>query len=220
MVSARGKRRQSSRRWLDRQHSDPYVKAAQKEGLRSRAAFKLRELDDRFDLLAPGRRVVDLGAAPGGWTQVAVARVRPEDGAGAVVAVDLNPMDPVAGATVIEGDGLDPEVAARVGAALGGPADVVLSDMAAPATGHKATDHLRVVALCEAALDLAQEILAPGGAFVCKVLKGGTEAALLATVKRAFDTVKHAKPPASRDESAEVYLVAKGFRGRSEVDPE
>ncbi len=220
MVSTRGKRRQSSRRWLDRQLSDPYVTAAQKEGLRSRAAFKLRELDDRFDLLAPGRRVVDLGAAPGGWTQVAVARVRPEDGAGAVVAVDLNPMDPVAGATVIEGDGLDPEVAARVGAALGGPADVVLSDMAAPATGHKATDHLRVVALCEAALDLAQEILAPGGAFVCKVLKGGTEAALLATVKRAFDTVKHAKPPASRDESAEVYLVAKGFRGRSEVDPE
>ena len=216
MVSARGKRRQSSRRWLDRQLNDPYVKAAQKEGLRSRAAFKLRELDDRFDLLAPGRKVVDLGAAPGGWTQVAVERVRAGEGAGAVVAIDINPVEPIAGATIMQCDGLDPEVAGPIRAALGGPADIVLSDMAAPSTGHKATDHLRVVALCEAALDLATATLAPGGAFVCKVLKGGTEAALLATVKRSFETVKHAKPPASRDDSAEVYLVAKGFRGSPE----
>ena len=219
MVTTRGKRRQSSRRWLDRQLSDPYVKAAQKEGLRSRAAFKLRELDDRFGLLAPGRKVVDLGAAPGGWTQVAVERVRAGEGGGAVVAIDLNPVEPIAGATIILGDGLDPDVAAPIRAALGGLADIVLSDMAAPSTGHSATDHLRVIALCEAALELAQEILAPGGAFVCKVLKGGTEAALLSTVKRAFATVKHAKPPASRDDSAEVYLVARGFRGSSEDKP-
>jgi len=141
--------------------------------------------------------VVDLGAAPGGWTQIAVERVCAGADGGVVVAVDLKPMDPVAGATLIEGDGTDPDVTARILDALGGSADVVLSDMAAPSTGHKATDHLRVVALCEAALELAQAVLAPGGAFVCKVLKGGTETALLASVKRAFTTVKHAKPPAS-----------------------
>ena len=211
-----GKRRTaSSRRWLERQINDPYVAAASKEGLRSRAAFKLIELDEKFRLLAPGRRVVDLGAAPGSWTQVAVERVctgRSADGR--VVAVDLRPMEPVAGAIVIEGDALAPETRATVLQALGGPADLVLSDMSAPATGHKGTDHLRIVALCEAAFAFAEEALAPGGAFVCKVLKGGAEAGLLAEIRRGFAAVKHAKPRATRVESAEVYLVATGFRRR------
>ena len=211
-----GKRRTaSSRRWLERQINDPYVAAASKKGLRSRAAFKLIELDEKFRLLAPGRRVVDLGAAPGSWTQVAVERVctgRTADGR--VVAVDLRPMDPVPGAIVIEGDALAPETRATMIEALGGPADLVLSDMSAPATGHKGTDHLRIVTLCEAAFAFAEEALAPGGAFVCKVLKGGAEAGLLAEIRRGFAAVKHAKPRASRVESAEVYLVAIGFRGR------
>ncbi len=210
-----GKRRTpSSRRWLERQLNDPYTAAASEQGLRSRAAFKLIELDRRFGLLAPGRRVVDLGAAPGGWTQVAVEHVaagRPEGGR--VVAVDTRPIEPIPGAAVLEADALAPETPALVRAALGGAADAVLSDMAAPATGHKGTDHVRVVAWCEAALAFAEAVLAPGGAFVCKVLKGGAQADLLAAVKRRFATVRHAKPPASRPESAEVYLVAKGFRG-------
>jgi 23S rRNA (uridine2552-2'-O)-methyltransferase len=215
-----GKRRTaSSRRWLERQINDPYVAAASKEGLRSRAAFKLIELDEKFHLLAPGRRVVDLGAAPGSWTQVAVERVckgrctgRSADGR--VVAVDMRPMAPVPGAIVIEGDALAPETRATVLQALGGPADLVLSDMSAPATGHKGTDHLRIVALCEAAFAFAEEALAPGGAFVCKVLKGGAEAGLLAEIRRGFAAVRHAKPRATRVESAEGYLVATGFRGR------
>ncbi len=208
-----GKRRTaSSRRWLERQLNDPYVAAAAKEGLRSRAAFKLIGLDDKFGLLVPGRRVVDLGAAPGGWTQVAVRGV--SAGGGRVVAVDARPMAEVAGAVVIEADALAPETRAAVQAALGGPADLVLSDMAVPATGHKGTDHLRTIALCEAAFAFAEDVLAPGGAFVCKVLKGGAEATLLAAIKRRFAAVRHAKPPASRAASAEVYLVAKGFRGR------
>ncbi|MFQ5958947.1 MAG: RlmE family RNA methyltransferase [Alphaproteobacteria bacterium] len=214
-------RSQSSRRWLERQLGDPYVAAAEREGWRSRAAFKLIDLDDRFRLLAPGRRVVDLGAAPGGWTQVAAERVRAgQAGGGRVVAIDLRPMDAVSGATVLEADALDPETPALALEALGGAADVVLSDMAAPATGHKATDHLRVMALCEIALAFAEDALAPGGAFVCKVLKGGSESALLAAVKRAFATVRHAKPAASRPDSAEVYLVATGFRGRMRDDEE
>ena len=208
-------RSRSSRRWLERQLGDPYVAEAKREGWRSRAAFKLIELDDRFHLLAPGCRVVDLGAAPGGWTQIAADRVRAgKPGGGRVVAIDLRPMDPVPGATVIEADALDPETPVFALEALGGPADVVLSDMAAPATGHKATDHLRVMALCEIALAFAEDALAPGGAFVCKVLKGGTESELLAAIKRAFTAVRHAKPPASRLDSAEIYLVATGFRGR------
>ncbi len=209
-----GKRTVSSRRWLERQLNDPYVAAASKEGLRSRSAFKLTGLDEKFRLLAPGRRVVDLGAAPGGWTQIAVKRVAAGSSRGGkVVAVDTRPMEPVAGATVIEGDALASETWAAVQAELGGPADVVLSDMAAPATGHKGTDHLRTIALCEAAFAFAEEVLAPGGSFVCKVLKGGAEATLLATIKRRFAAVRHAKPPACRADSAEVYLVAKGFRG-------
>ncbi len=212
-----GPRRASSRRWLERQLNDPFVAAARREGWRSRAAFKLIGLDDRFRILRRGARVVDLGAAPGGWTQVAVARVgagRPRGGR--VVAIDLKPIAPIAGATLIEGDALDAAAPARILAALEGPADVVLSDMAAPATGHKPTDHLRVIALCEAAFAIACDVLAPGGAFVCKVLQGGTETQLLAAVRRRFARVRHAKPPASRSDSAEIYLVATGFRGADE----
>ncbi|MFQ5785728.1 MAG: RlmE family RNA methyltransferase [Alphaproteobacteria bacterium] len=217
-LSGGGKGRSaSSKRWLERQHRDPYVAAAHEAGWRSRAAFKLIELDERFHLLARGRRVVDLGAAPGGWSQVAAARVGADrTGGGRVVAIDLQPFDPVPGVVTIEGDALAPDMPARTRAALGGSADAVLSDMAALATGHRATDHLRVTALCEAALVFAEAVLAPGGTFVCKALKGGAETELLARVKRRFATVRHAKPPASRAESREVYLVATGYRGGGE----
>ena len=211
-VKTARRRKASSTRWLERQLNDPYVAEAERLGYRSRAAFKLIELDDRFHFLAPGKRVVDLGAAPGGWTLVAAERVAGAAG-GLVVAVDPAPMDPVAGTTIIERDFLDEGAPGEIEDALGGPADVVLSDMAPPATGHAATDHLRIMALCETALAFAARVLAPDGAFVAKVLQGGTESALLAEMKRAFKTVKHAKPPASRPESAEVYVVALGFRG-------
>jgi 23S rRNA (uridine2552-2'-O)-methyltransferase len=212
----RGKKRTaSSRRWLERQLKDPYVAEAKRRGLRSRAAFKLIELDDRFRLLPPGARVVDLGAAPGGWTQVAVERVRAgKPGGGRVLAVDLLEMTPVAGADVLRVDFLDEAAPALIRDALAGPADIVLSDMAPPSTGHPGADHLRIMALLEAALEFAGEVLAPGGAFVCKVWQGGTEANLLAAMKRLFRTVRHAKPPSSRAESAEIYVVATGFRGR------
>lgn len=214
LKKARG-RKPSSSRWLQRQLNDPYVRAAREAGYRSRAAFKLAELDDRFGLLRPGARVVDLGAAPGGWSQVAVERVGAAAGKGLVLAADVGAMEPLPGATALRLDALDADAAAAIRAALEGPADVVLSDMAAPATGHAPTDHLRVMALCEAALDIAEQILTPGGAFVAKVLKGGAERALLERLKRAFRRVKHAKPPASRSESAETYVVALGFRGGS-----
>ncbi len=208
------KRRPSSRRWLERQLKDPYVAAARSEGYRSRAAFKLAQLDDRFHFLAPGRKVVDLGASPGGWSQVAAERVKAgRPGGGRVVAIDLQAIDPAPGVTAIEGDAFDPQTPALLRDALSGAADVVLSDMATPTTGHAPTDHLRVVALCEAALDVAKAVLAPGGAFVCKVLGSGADAGLLASVRREFARVKHAKPPASRAGSAEIYLVAAGFRG-------
>ncbi|MFP6742670.1 MAG: RlmE family RNA methyltransferase [Alphaproteobacteria bacterium] len=204
----------SSRRWLERQLNDPYVIQAKEEGYRSRAAFKLLELDDRFHILAPGSRVVDLGAAPGGWTQVAVERVKAGSRKGGrVVAVDINGMEPVQDAQVIEADVLDIDTPALIQEALGGPADIVLSDMASPATGHSATDRLRIIGLCEAALAFAGDVLAPDGAFICKVLGSGADAGLLADIKRAFAMVKHAKPPASRDGSAELYLVATSFRG-------
>lgn len=199
----------SSRRWLERQLNDPYVAEAKARGLRSRAAFKLRELDAMFGLLKKGMRVVDLGAAPGGWTQVAVEAVGPK---GRVVGIDIQAMDPVPGAALIHRDFLADEAPAEIIAALGGPADLVLSDMAAPATGHRQTDHLRIMVLAEAALDFAYQVLAPGGAFVAKVLRGGTENEMLAQMKRRFATVKHAKPPASRADSAESYVVALGFR--------
>jgi 23S rRNA (uridine2552-2'-O)-methyltransferase len=203
-------RKPSSKEWLERQLNDPYVAEAKRLGYRSRAAFKLLQLDERFHLLASGRRVADLGCAPGGWTQIAVQRVGAQ---GNVVGVDLNPTDPIAGATVLVGDFRDPGVALNIRDALGGPADLVLSDMAAPATGHGATDHLRIVALAEDAFAFAETILKPGGAFVAKVFQGGSEGALLAGLKRAFAGVRHAKPAASRAESAETYVVARGFRG-------
>jgi 23S rRNA (uridine2552-2'-O)-methyltransferase len=200
----------ASQRWLTRQLNDPYVKAAKARGLRSRAAFKLLEMDEKLHLLKPGMRVVDLGAAPGGWTQVAVQAVGPR---GQVVALDILPMDPVPGATVLQGDFQEEEAEARVIAAMGGRADLVLSDMAPNTTGHTSTDHLRIMGLAEIALEFARRVLAPGGAFVAKVLQGGTEAEMLAVLKRDFATVKHVKPPASRKDSAEMYVVAMGFRG-------
>ena len=193
--------------WLSRQLNDPYVLAARKQGWRSRAAFKLIELDDRFSLIRPGMRVIDLGAAPGGWAQVAVGR-----GAGEVVGVDLLPVDPVQGATIIQGDFNDPELPGRLRAMLGGPADLVLSDMAPNTTGHAPTDHMRIIALAELALDFAMQVLVEGGGFVAKVFQGGSEKQMLIPMKQAFATVRHAKPPASRKESSELYVVASGFR--------
>ncbi|HJZ42597.1 MAG TPA: RlmE family RNA methyltransferase [Hyphomicrobiaceae bacterium] len=205
----------SSQRWLERQLNDPYVAAAKREGFRSRSAFKLIEIDDKHRLLKPGKRVVDLGAAPGGWSQVAAERVRAVEGKGQVAAIDLLAMEPVAGVEFIELDFMDETAPARLTAMLReGAADIVLSDMAAQGTGHTRTDHLRIMGLAEAAIEFACEVLSPGGAFVCKVLQGGTERELLERLKRAFATVKHVKPPASRSESAELYVVATGFRGR------
>lgn len=214
-VRVRGKaHKASSRQWLTRQLNDPYVHEAKRRGFRSRAAFKLIEIDDKAKLLKPGQRVVDLGAAPGGWTQVAVERVRAgRPGGGSVVAIDKDPMGAVPGATVLAGDMTDPANDAHVLAALGGPADVVLYDMSPATVGHAQTDHLRIVALVEAAAEFALRHLAPGGAFVAKVFAGGTEQALLARLKRAFIGIRHVKPPASRKDSAEIYLVATGFRG-------
>ena len=209
-VRSARRRKPSSTEWLSRQLNDPFVAEAKRLGYRSRAAFKLLQLDERFHLLAPGCRVVDLGCAPGGWTQIAAVRVGPHGG---IVGVDLNPTDPIPGATLITGDFRDPDTTDRIREALGGPADLVLSDMAAPATGHAPTDHLRIVALAEEALAFAATILRPGGVFVAKVFQGGAEGALLAALKRAFVDVRHAKPAASRAESAETYVVAKGFRG-------
>jgi 23S rRNA (uridine2552-2'-O)-methyltransferase len=205
--TARG-RTAGSQRWLERQLNDPYVAAARAQGWRSRAAFKLIELDERFHLIAKGARVVDLGAAPGGWSQVAVLR-----GAGQVVGLDLLPIDAVAGATFLSGDFNDPDMPDRLQALLGGPADLVLSDLAPNTTGHGATDHIRIVALAELALDFAMRVLAPGGGFVAKVFQGGAERQLLTPMKRAFATVRHAKPAASRKESSELYVVATGYRG-------
>ncbi len=211
--TARG-RKPSSTRWLQRQLNDPYVHEARRQGYRSRAAFKLRELDDRFHFLKPGARVVDLGAAPGGWTQVAVERVKGKGGGrGSVLGIDILEWDPVPDATCLVGDFLAEDSEERLRQALGGQADVVLSDMAAPTTGHPATDHLRIIALVEVALDFAVGVLAPGGTFVAKVFQGGTEKTLLDRLKRDFVSVRHAKPKASRAESAETYVVAVGFRG-------
>ena len=207
-------RTQASRRWLERQLNDPYVARARREGLRSRAAFKLMEIDDRAKLLKPGAKVVDLGAAPGGWSQVAAKRVRAGNG-GRVVAIDLLAMDPLPGVDFLQLDFLDPDAPERLKALLGGPADVVLTDMAANATGHRATDHLKIMGLAEAAAEFAREVLKPGGAFLAKVLQGGTEVELLASLKRDFASVKHVKPAASRSDSAELYVLATGFRGRA-----
>jgi 23S rRNA (uridine2552-2'-O)-methyltransferase len=197
----------ASQRWLSRQLNDPYVAAAKQQGWRSRAAFKLLELDDRFHLIRRGALVVDLGAAPGGWSQAAVQR-----GAGRVVGVDLLPVDPVTGATLLLGDFTDPAMPTLLAEQLGGKADLVLSDMAPNTTGHVATDHLRIMALADAALAFALEVLTEGGGFVAKVFQGGSERQMLEQLKRHFTSVRHAKPPASRKESSELYVVATGFR--------
>jgi 23S rRNA (uridine2552-2'-O)-methyltransferase len=199
----------SSMRWLERQLNDPYVAAAKAKGYRSRAAFKFKELDQRFRLLKRGSRVLDLGAAPGGWSQVAAERVGET---GRIVAADIQPMEPIAGVEFVQCHLLEegtPEMLRRV---LGGEADVVLSDMAASTTGHRETDHIRTLALFEAALDMAELVLKPGGALVGKVFQGGATNELLARVKKRFAEVKHVKPPASRAESVELYLVAMGFK--------
>ena len=209
-VKTAGKRSLSSKLWLERQLNDPYVARAKREGYRSRAAFKLTEIDDKARVLRKGARVVDLGAAPGGWSQVAATRVGEK---GKVVGIDILPMEPVPGVDFAVMDFLDESAPERLKAMLGGEADVVISDMAANATGHARTDHLKIMALVELAADFAREVLAPGGAFLAKVLQGGTEASLLAGLKRDFASVKHIKPPASRADSAELYLLATGFRG-------
>ena len=202
-------RRVSSTRWLERQLNDPYVKKAKAEGYRSRAAYKLIELDERFGFLKGAKRVVDLGVAPGGWAQVVRQRL-PQ---AVLVGIDLLPTDPIEGATLLEMDFMDEAAPDRLKEGLGGPAGLVLSDMAANTVGHPQTDHLRTMGLVEAALDFACEVLAPGGAFVAKVLAGGADSNLVAELKRRFATVKHAKPPASRKGSSEWYVVAQGFKG-------
>jgi 23S rRNA (uridine2552-2'-O)-methyltransferase len=208
-VRRRKGRTLSSKLWLDRQLNDPYVARAKREGYRSRAAYKLAEIDDKHHLLRPGARVVDLGAAPGGWSQVAARRVGRR---GRVVAIDVLPMEAIPGVDFATLDFLDPQVPDRLKAMLGGPADVVLSDMAANATGHRQTDHLKIMALVEAAAEFAREVLAEGGFFLAKVIQGGTEGTLLAALKRDFASVRHLKPAASRPDSAELYVLASGFR--------
>jgi 23S rRNA (uridine2552-2'-O)-methyltransferase len=201
----------SSTRWLARQLNDPYVREAKSKGYRSRSAFKLAELDAKFRFLRKGAVVLDLGAAPGGWSQVAAERV---GASGRIVAADVLEMAPIPGVEILEGDLLDAETGARLRELLGGKADVVVSDMAAPTTGHRATDHLRTTALFEAALDMAEQVLKPGGTFVGKVFQGGATGTLLARVKQRFREVRHVKPPASRAESVELYLVASGYKER------
>ncbi len=204
--TARG-RTSASQKWLVRQLNDPYVRAAQQQGLRSRAAFKLMELDDRYHLLRRGSRVIDLGAAPGGWSQVALKR------GASVIGVDLLPVDTLAGAQLLVGDFTDPAIQVQLRAAFDGGADLVMSDMAPNTTGHNATDHLRIIGLAEDALAFARDMLQPGGGFVAKVFQGGAERQMLESMKRDFATVRHAKPQASRKESSELYVVATGFRG-------
>jgi 23S rRNA (uridine2552-2'-O)-methyltransferase len=207
------KRTLSSQKWLERQLNDPYVARAKREGYRSRAAYKLLELDDKYHLLKPGQRVVDLGAAPGGWSQIAAKRVDSATGKGRVVGIDLLPIDALPGVDFIQLDFLDESAPQTLVERLGGPADIVMSDMAANTTGHKKTDHLRIMGLAEAAIQFAREILAPGGAFIAKVFQGGTEGQLLADLKRDFTAVRHVKPAASRADSSELYVLATGFRG-------
>jgi len=215
--TARG-RKLSSTRWLQRQLNDPYVQRAKKEGYRGRAAYKILEIDDKFRFLVPGARVVDLGCAPGGWSQVAVRRVnalgeKSGKARGTVLGVDIQAVKPIAGADLMQLDFLDEAADEAVKERLGGQADVVLSDMAAPASGHRQTDHLKIMALAEAAAEFAFDVLAPGGSFVAKVLRGGTEGELLALLKQRFDRVQHFKPPSSRKDSAEMFVVATGFCG-------
>ncbi len=211
--TARG-RKISSQLWLERQLNDPYVAAARRQGWRSRAAFKLIEIDDKHRFLKPGARVVDLGAAPGGWSQVAAERVKSTDGKGQVVAIDYLPVEAIPGVDILQLDFLDDKAPGLLKSLLrDGTADVVLSDMAAPTTGHTGTDHLRIMGLAETAASFAAEVLSPGGAFLCKVFQGGTERGLLDLLKKDYAVVRHIKPPASRSGSAEMYVLATGFRG-------
>ena len=212
-VKTANKRSLSSQKWLERQLNDPYVARAKREGYRSRAAFKLLEIDEKYKILKPGQKIVDLGAAPGGWSQIAAKVVGSK---GRVVGIDLLPIDPMPGVEFIQLDFLDESAPGKLIDMLGGPADVVMSDMAANTTGHKKTDHLRIIGLAEAAIYFAREILAPGGAFIAKVFQGGTENQLLADLKRDFAVVRHVKPAASRADSAELYVMATGFRGRAD----
>ena len=214
-VKTARKRSLSSTLWLQRQLNDPYVAQAKRDGYRSRAAFKLVELDDKYRLLKPAQRLVDLGAAPGGWCQVAAQRIGADKGRGGIVAIDLLEIEPIPGVEFTQMDFLDPDAPERVRAMLRGGADGVLSDMAANATGHRKTDHLKIVALVELAAAFAAEVLKPGGFFLAKVLQGGTEGSLLAELKRDFALVRHVKPQASRADSAELYVLATGFRGKA-----
>jgi 23S rRNA (uridine2552-2'-O)-methyltransferase len=217
--TARG-RKLSSTRWLERQLNDPYVARAKKEGMRGRAAYKIQDLDDRFRFLVPGARVVDLGCAPGGWCQVAVPRINALGAArgkpvGRIIGVDLQEVEPIPGAELHVLDFLAEGADAQVKEWLGGPADVVMSDMAAASSGHKQTDHLRIIALCEAAADFAFDVLEEGGTFVAKVLAGGAEGELQKLLKQRFAKVMNVKPPASRQDSSEKFVVATGYRGRA-----
>lgn len=210
-VKTARKRTPQSVAWLARQLNDPYVVAAKAQGYRARSAFKLRELDDKFGLLKHATAIVDLGAAPGGWCQVALER-RPK---AHITAIDLLAIEPMAGVDFFQADFLDAMILPKLFASLGGPADLVMSDMAANTTGHRQTDHLRTMGLCEAALDFAVDILKPGGQFIAKVFAGGADTALLAQMKILFASVKHAKPPASRKDSSEWYVIAQGFKGKT-----
>jgi 23S rRNA (uridine2552-2'-O)-methyltransferase len=209
-VKTAHKRSLSSQKWLERQLNDPYVARAKREGYRSRAAFKLIEIDEKYHILKPGQRIVDLGAAPGGWSQIAAKKIGAK---GKVVGIDLLPIDPMPGVEFIQLDFLDDSAPGKLIELLGGQADIVMSDMAANTTGHKKTDHLRIIGLAEAAIYFAREILAPGGVFLAKVFQGGTESQLLNDLKRDFAVVRHVKPAASRADSAELYVLATGFRG-------
>jgi 23S rRNA (uridine2552-2'-O)-methyltransferase len=212
-VKTAAKRRVSSQRWLERQLNDPYVAASKRDGYRSRAAYKLKEIDEKHRFLKPGSHVIDLGAAPGGWSQIAAERTQSIAGKGQVVAIDISPMEALAGVEVLHLDFMAEDAEARLKALLrDGHADVVLSDMAAPTTGHTRTDHLRIMGLAEAAAQFACDVLRPGGTFVAKVLQGGTERELLDLLKKRFAKVQHVKPPASRSDSAELYVLATGFR--------
>ena len=211
-VKTARKRSLASTLWLERQLNDPYVAQARRDGYRSRAAYKLLEIDEKYRLFKPGERIVDLGAAPGGWSQVAAARTHAREGRGHVIAIDLLEMEAIEGVEFLRMDFHDPQAPSLLRDALGGPAGAVLSDMAANATGHRKTDHLRIVGLAELAADFACKVLAPGGFFLAKVLQGGAEGELLARLKRQFATVRHVKPKASRADSAEFYVLATGFR--------
>ena len=215
-VSKKSGLKESSRRWIERHLNDPYVQRSKAEGYRSRAAYKLIEIDDKHRLLKPGGKVIDLGAAPGGWCQVAAERTKSTDATPTVVGIDYLGMDPVPGAIVLQMDFLEDSAPEKLLQTLGDAPDVVLSDMAAPTTGHRQTDHLRTMHLCEVAAEFAMSVLKPGGHFLAKTFQGGTEAALLDRLKRSFRTVQHVKPPASRDASVELYLLAKGFKGSAD----